>query len=224
MNFGPVRKFIDGWEFEPHDPGLHEYADRAYTSCVGWFGPPPDEHWRYEIVRAPQRACAVKSWLHRRYVLYIPSEYKKIEQQCATVGHEMYHRVTMRRRGLRELAWVDELVAFLAAERLLGEQGMEGYALQRMKRRLAATPRLPVTELHKVTMRRRFRAGALSTVYPPGFYEGIWDVGSRLAGLVDWNCICNLVTCAGWHEWLRSVPPNVRPEVCHLMRFECESP
>jgi len=74
LDVAGFRRFFEDWQFGPFDPRLHEYAEYAYESCVAWFGIPSDKHWSYEIVKAPKRASAVKSLLHRRYILYIPSE------------------------------------------------------------------------------------------------------------------------------------------------------
>ncbi len=115
------------------DAELLDFSNQAYNWCVTWFGTPDDELLPYEILRAPMNGCS-RHRLVKLYSIYINKNYKFQEQILATLGHEVYHRVTMQKNSLRRIVWVDEMVAFLISDRILMISGLAEYAEYRKQK------------------------------------------------------------------------------------------
>lgn len=195
------------------------FADAAYQSCVQWFGPPPDPKRRYELCNgiASGGSCSYGFGFYR---IYLSSESCSPEQLCAIVGHEMYHRVTMRRRTLRREVWVDEMLASIASLWFLESQGYRDYAA--FLRDEAAYEPEPVDLAGLRSFRRTSRLFAMwrgVEPYQKDFYPGTLRVGLALVSLVGSTALCRLSQAKSWDEWLDSLPNHQRALVVRFLRL-----
>lgn len=195
------------------------FADAAYQSCVEWFGPPPDPKRRYELVNRifPGGSCG---YALGSYHISVSTTLTSPEQLCAVIGHEMYHRVTMRRRTLRREVWVDEMLAFYASLWFLERQGYRDYA--GFLRDDAANEPEPVDLSMLRSYRRISRFAAMwrgVEPYPKDFYSGTERVGLALAKLVGGKSFRRLSQAKSWDEWLDSLPDHQHALVVCFLRL-----
>ncbi len=198
----------------PASPELYAFADAAYQYHVNCFGLLADAHWRYEILTA-YKACAVRDPLRRVYILSVRECDQQPQDQLASVAHEMYHRVTSRRKGLGGLhkhLWVDEMLAFLATHHVMCEQGLSDYATAELRLCFAQNERLGIDTL-KGLRRKPDLGNLLSSQYPPGFRASIAVLGISIQSVVGWEAMCRLVHCRKWSDWLDGLPETQRKHV-----------
>ena len=196
-----------------HDPKLDAYADYAYPKCIAWFGPVQDPHWTYEINYA-FRAGLTKDPFRKCYLIMLWRTCKEYEPLYDGIGHEMYHRVTNSRKGLRQIYWIDEMLAFLTAHHLLSDFGQGAYAdyLEQLYKEEAF---LSLKELSEVQPARGIKR--IFYFPPDGFVPGILRIGIALEKMVGWENICSLVHCRTWEQWLSSLPDAMRQEAHRLL-------
>jgi hypothetical protein len=196
------------------DPDLLDFAERTYRTYVEWFGAPADADWPYHLVRGNCNKCTRVAILHS-YVITIIRGYQTVEQRKSSVAHEMYHRVTMQRSGLRQQLWVDEMLAIMAQYNILKREGMYRYAIYALQYHIGSGKRYDVHQLRNVPRRRRL----FRVIYPPGFTAGIADLVSRLEDLIDWPIWCKLIHCTTWNEWIEFVPTDKRLQLEQLLHL-----
>ncbi len=200
---------------ESDDEDLYTFADVAYARYVEWFGPPKNPERPYKIKGGPYSGIGYDMFA-REYVIVINKKYEYYEQCFATLAHEMYHRVTKHHRGLRQLLWVDEMMAEVSTRQLLCEQGYTDYADLRLQVDRQKVKQLNVSAL-KNAQRRRVLLGLRGFAYPEGFAEGVSLLGATLEKIVGWEQMCRLIHCQTWDEWLVILPDDVRLQVCRLL-------
>ena len=87
-------------------PLLHGEQVRAWTQDAvhfvrGLFGTPPDSDLPYILINGvDETSMCIRE--KRRYVIKVSPLLESAEHRCAMVSHECYHRVTMKRKGLRQ--------------------------------------------------------------------------------------------------------------------------
>lgn len=199
------------------DPELINFSQKAYIHCVKWFGEPDDEKWQCTLNYGYSNGCA-RNWLLREYVIVIRNTYKYAEQKKAIIAHEIYHRATMRRKGLRQSVWVDEMVAFLVSQQILRAENLSNYADLRIQRHLEKQVKINISHLHKVR-RRRIIIGYPCANYPTDFGASVACLGTELEYLVGWSNICRLVNCTSWDDWLDGLPLESRSIVLALLKI-----
>lgn len=195
------------------------FAVAAYQSCVQWFGAPPDPKRRYELYNSsfPQSSCG---YILGSYHISVSTTLTSPEQLCVVIGHEMYHRVTMRRRTLRREEWVDEMLAFAASLWFLESQGYRDYAA--FLRDDAVNKPEPVDLPMLRSYRRISRFSAMwrgVKRYPKDFYLGTERMGLALIALVGGKSFCRLSQAKTWDEWLDSLPAHQRALVICFLRL-----
>lgn len=191
------------------------FAQVAYNSCVDWFGVPNDEKRKFVLVWGHFDGCC-RNRLVREYTIVIRREYQHPEQIMAATAHEMYHRVTMWRRGLTQCVWTDEMLAFLASQKLLVLHGMTDYARLRYETLREHHKMLSMDSLRKC-VRKRVTFGRRGVVYPEGFGESVARVGVELEALVGWDAICRIVKHTAWNDWLVEIDAITIPAVAKLL-------
>lgn len=198
-------------------PDLYKCADAAYQYYVSLFGMPKDASWSYEIITAPS-ASVGRDPFRRMYIVAVRISEQNRERRLASAAHEMYHRVTLLRKGLhRQHLWVDEMLAFLATDKFLRDYGLRAYCDAELKRRYAMPHRLKIETL-KGLRRRSNLFGLVRSQYPPDFASTIAVLGKTLEQLVGWENICQLVHCRTWQDWIASLPQQVQPPVREIIQ------
>jgi hypothetical protein len=209
-------KYIKAIDFEYKDEELDAIAPRIYARCVDWFGPPIDPNWPYQIMGGPF-GTTTRDFFAKRYIITIPTDCKTLEQRVAVLAHEMYHRVTMHRDGLRRQLWIDEMMAEVTTLKFLREAGFTWYANQWLCSLYDNPPALDMRDLQRGSRHKSGLWNALGIEHHDEFYDKVALIGVELQRLVGWEQICRIVHCRTWDEWLASLSADLRAEVCDLL-------
>ena len=140
------------------------------------------------------------------------------------IGHEMYHRVTMHRKGLRRQPWIDEVLAFLTSLWFLHHQGFSSYAdfLTQKHQERDRKPDLAGLRAHRrSTWYERLRT--LSRDYPEYFYSNLGHISRALNQIVDTNDLCRIIQSETLEEWIGLLPPEKQYGVCRLLEVESDA-
>ena len=140
------------------------------------------------------------------------------------IGHEMYHRVTMHRKGLRRQPWIDEVLAFLTSLWFLHHQGFSSYAdfLTQKHQERDRKPDLAGLRAHRrSTWYERLRT--LSRDYPEYFYSNLGHISRALNQIVDTNDLCRIIQSETLEEWIGLLPPEKQYGVCRLLEVESDT-
>jgi hypothetical protein len=186
------------------------FADYALRHLTEWFGEPRDPDSAFEII-IDQRSVRSYDFLRRRYALFI-RERAELEPMLGSVAHEMYHRVTCRRKraGLHRLVWVDEVLACSASRKVLQRAGYHSYVEALVRDAKEAPKRLSIQELSKV---RYWPAFAMLRPYPTYFAETVTVVGESLEEAIGWPNMCALISHRRWSDWLAGLSPIERKRI-----------
>jgi len=197
------------------DVDLQRFAQQAYDHCVKWFGLPLDESWSYVLLNGTFDGCA-RSALLKEYTIVIRRTYVSSEPKKAAIAHEIYHRVTMLRKGLHRAVWIDEMLAFLAVQHILSAQGLLEYADFRLKHQCESQSILGLKNVQNVR-RKRILLGLRGVTYPLGFGTAVACLGIELDNLLGWPTLCHLVQCQTWEEWFTILALEIQPQVKILL-------
>jgi hypothetical protein len=189
---------------------LRELAPRALTFCSTRFCPPPDPHKSYKIFRdLPHSACSYSPLL-RWYAIDISSEYHTREQLCAALGHEMYHRVSMRIEGAHRAPWINETLAGVAERWLLREEGLSDFADWLAEQRMLETPTFDVGLLMRTRKRGGFVTRYRNTQYSLLFAEHTERFAIDFERAIPPESIRTLIGAASLTEWVDDLPDDAR--------------
>ena len=136
--------------------------------------------------------------------------WKSRQERLHILAHEICHRQVMQRHSLARRPWIAEMLAELAARRVLCEEGSAEYAKQVAQNWNDWAPPLSVTRLKWI---RRHSS------YPDGLYTGSVRVGTQLEALIGWEALCGLATYHTWREWLNTLPEEERAQVRRLLHL-----
>ena len=200
--------------FEETD--LKKLADLAYKYCCDWFGPPPDSERPYVIFRGRYSVCAY-NFIGREYLIQIADDRKTVEEITATVGHEMYHRVTQRRSGLNKEVWVDEMLAALASQWFLQTQGLDEYGWRISACYWRYDKPVPVQEVRRTVRKKGPFVAWRKTFYPSDFGIDIARLAFALEALVGGKCMTHMVGARSLREWIQSLSPSLQTPVFELL-------
>jgi len=193
------------------------YAEDAFRYCVSLYGQPADAKRPYRLFKGTgeQSAC---SYSFGCYTILISPDCTTLEQQCMTIGHEMYHRVTMRRNGLRKQVWVDELLALLTSLWFLPQHGFSEYADDVLEGYTSSPVKI---DLRKLREYRRppwyVNLKTLGPKYPENFYTEIARLATALKHIVSGNDICRIIKANTLAEWIASLPEEKQYAVCCIL-------
>lgn len=185
---------------------VRQIADAAYKANVAWFGAPQDSHWAYAVVQGAFTGCTW-SVLTRSYTLVIGREHTRTDQLCSAIGHEMYYRVTGRRKTLRRQMWIDELLAFSAQQQFLRAQGFAASAEEVDS--LVRDQAIPVNfDRLREARTTRILFGAGGVRYPADFGVMIGLLFQALDRLLEWPEICLLANAPDLQAWYAQLEPS----------------
>jgi hypothetical protein len=185
--------------------------------CCRWFGTPSDEVRATVVIASKRNSCSRNPFTGTYYISMRESIVEEDERR-QVLAHEIYHRVTTRRKGLHRTPWVDEMIAYLATQRMLVTGGHQELAQQLELAHRLNEFAISVRDLHSVK-RKRFLFGDQAQAYPEGFGTAVALLGIELSGLIDWRSICALVKCKTWESWIEQLPSNVRANVVELLQI-----
>ncbi len=195
------------------------YAKAAYQYCIGLYGPPADSKQAYVLTRGVSSDSGC-SYILGKYTITLSPELETLDQLCMVIGHEMYHRITMRRKGLRRQIWIDEMLAFLTSLWFLQQQGFSSYAEYCIGACQESADSIDLNALR--TFRRppwHKRLRDLSQAYPENFYTDIARVAVALKRIVDGNDLCRILKATTVDEWIASLPPAKQYAVCRVLEM-----
>lgn len=96
------------------------FADHCLQKCVEWFGAPDDLVCSYRFNTDIYSRC-LYYFPEKTYIIaFAPTDRFEVskDRHWWVLAHEMYHRCTMRRGGMRKYVWVDEMLACATASRI----------------------------------------------------------------------------------------------------------
>lgn len=218
--FYDFKQALDDRCSTPDDLGaLTEFSEAAISRFVEWFGPPSDADRPYVIRATPETysSCRYNVFL-RRYIIKISHHHTQPARIRLVLAHEMYHRITFRRGLLHQQVWVEEMMAHLAAQRFLKEQGFQEF----LSRRLVDLLKKPY-EKNQETIRAARRnpvwLGTTGSVYPNGFEIGVIRLGEALRVVAGWPNLCRLVHADTIEDWIDSLSANAQYAVRRLLQM-----
>jgi len=138
-----------------------------------------------------------------------------LEQVCATIGHEAYHRSTFAGKGLIKHIWIDECLAYRTSLVLLNQLGFANYAAG--LQRYFTKPTVTDDAAEFAGLRRRsFLNRRSSPDKKDGFAKWVSQVGIGIHELVGWKSFTAIASAANWNSWLNQLPNDVAGDVTRL--------
>ena len=186
------------------DKNLLDFCNVAYDSCVRWFGTPQDEDWPTELFRMNNARC-YRIQRSKKYIITTCSHYTTINQDKATIAHEMFHRVTALYPEMKINLWIDEMLAYLTSRQILIEIGLGSYSNYRDSIILQSNQKLDINTLKNY---RKSKTIFFSKKQKASFYNSTSVLGIELMYHLEWEHICNLVPSKSLDQWLLSLPIN----------------
>lgn len=134
------------------------------------------------------------------------------------IGHEVYHRVTMCRNGMRRELWVDEMLACLSSYKILRSIGMDTYAFATEQACLERQhSRLNVHTLRQIRLKRNVLSGMQRHPYPTDFRVHVTNLGQALLSIVGWDQLSNLAFSTNLNEWKESLTKEQQSSVYYVL-------
>jgi len=218
-NLQKLKNFVKSIDLNWMDEEIESLSTQAYVCCLKWFGNPPDESRSYQIVRGPV-AGTTRDMLTGDYFICIPPECDNIEQKAITISHEMYHRVTMMRKGLCNIFWVDEMMAVATSLHFVNEIGYSAYVEYYLRWHCDCSIILPPHLLPTKREYENFLLRPQSIRLPHEFESSIVILGLRLEQIVGWREMCRIAQCKTWAEWISGLSLEHKVEVCALLGLD----
>jgi hypothetical protein len=184
---------------------LRETADAAYACCVRWFGPPTDPETKYDIFFGPHSLCVFSGWIRRYLIQIYPSS--SIAEVTRSIGHEMCHRVTTKRKGLHKEVWVSEMLAFLAEQWFLHDCSLGEHADSLVQTLFDYEDRVPISQLKSTKRNTGIIARLHGNFYPPDFRQHTARLGTALAQIVGRELMAQMVEARDLQDWIAKLPP-----------------
>ncbi len=186
----------------PHEEEYERLAADALQACSEWFGPPVDPKRPVGYAVSPDNISAC-GYFFGQYMIALNPNLDTPAERCETIGHEMYHRVTMRRPGLRREMWIDEMMAFLAEQWFLTRHGFGERVRENRRRYNSRKEPADIDALRRFRLRRPLvNTTGMGAWYPPNFYPDVQRLATALNGGGKRNDLARL-------PWAKSRPAGV---------------
>ena len=194
-----------------------EFAADAYKYCTELFGPPADPHKPYRLINGPDEVSSC-SYALGLYTITLSPQCETLEEQCMMIGHEMYHRFTMHRKGLRQQVWVDELLAFLTSHSFLKRQGYLDYADSYVRAYKNSDEKLNVKKLREYPRPSFYnRLKNIGLRYYDEFYYDIAQLEIALKAVLRSKDLYPLLKATSLDLWIDSLPEEKQYSVCRIL-------
>ncbi len=206
----------------PNQEKCEEFAADAYKFCTELFGPPADLHKPYRLINGTDEisACWYAIGL---YTISLSPKCETIEEQCMMIGHEMYHRFTMHRKGMRQQLWVDELLAFLTSHSFLKRQGYSDYAESFAQMHTSPIGKLDIKKLRGYPRPSLYnRVKDMGLIYYEEFYFDIAQLFAALKTILGSKDIYPLLKASSLEQWIDSLPEEKQYCVCRILEVSRE--
>ena len=197
---------------------LASIAPRAYDFCVEHFGEPCDPHLPYQIHRDFSRSLCSHTPLLRCYMIEIDKKRHDQEQLCTLLGHEMYHRVTMRRSGVHRQPWLNEMLAYLTQQEFLRLNDYDDYAQYVEDVRLQETSSYSIYALRETKKRLNILARISGNIYTLEFAKQVQRFAFDLQGIVTLREAARLVGASSFESWMAQLSEEQQERIAGLMR------
>jgi tetratricopeptide (TPR) repeat protein len=218
INLQELFRLADTWQDTySEDEQLQAFAKFACQRCCDWFGVPDDEQWPYRILQGPYIACQ-RQLLLRSYILSLTPDLKDDFYRFEATGHEMFHRVTYRRKGAIKVMWIREMMAERTAYHLLQEGGFSQYG-GALAYHYWHTPHMFLPDFYRARA-RYIKFGLGGRAYPTNFMATAFCLGAGLEALVGWKRLRRIVSSSSLTEWLHSLSEENRILVRHLLEWD----
>jgi len=197
---------------------FHDYAVAGYSHCCDWLGKPPDPEWTFKLIPWHRSMCARDSLNHRYLLMICDSDGS--EAICRRIGHEMYHRVTWRRSGLRSQLWTNEMLACAVSDHIMNLHGMENY-VHAAEQVCVSSNKLDTVRLRNIHSPRRLgEITRTSTSYPQDFGRDLIRLANALMALCGWESFVALGTKPTLADWMCEMSPQLQHAVNAVLGFE----
>lgn len=206
----------------PNHEKCEEFAAEAYKYCTELYGPPADPHKPYNLINGTNDT-SICWYALGRYTISISPQFETIEEQCMIIGHEMYHRCTMHRKGMRQQLWVDELLAFVISHSFLKRQGYSDYAESYVQAYKDSREKLNVKKLREYP--RPSLLNRLKNMGPKFYEEFYYDIAQLAIALKAILCstdIYLILDATSLQQWINSLPEEKQYSVCSIMEVSSE--
>lgn len=140
------------------------------------------------------------------------------EQDKAFVAQSMFKRVTRSRRGLLASYSIRTMLAFLAAQQFLEENGLSKYAEMIYRFWLNSGPDLDIVVFRGLN-RKHELLWWMGFRKPIGLKATIARIDYEIDTIVSWPDICAMVRCKTWDEWLSRFPPDLRKQLKSILEL-----
>ncbi len=207
----------------PNEKVCQDFAANAYQYCTELYGAPGDANTLYCLLNGMDDKLSSCFCSLGWYVIVLSPGLETVEQQCMVIGHEMYHRFTMHRKGLRCQIWVDELLAFLTSLWFLQQQGFSEYADAFIEGYTNSPGKIDLRVLREFRRPLWYiRLKNLGPVYPEDFYTEIARLGVALKSMVSRNDLCRIIKANSLEDWIASLPAEKQYGVCRILEVSSD--
>ena len=207
----------------PDKEFCHACAADALKFCTRLYGKPTDPQNSYQLFPGIRSSGSGCGYSPGRYTIFISPHLETREQLCADIGHEMYHRVTMRRQGFQRQLWFDEMMASVTSRWFLRSQGFSDYekCVKDHYRALPGTVSVKaLREVRYSTLRLPLRT--IWQQYPIDFYSDVARLGDALSRVTDPNDLPPVINHRSLEEWVASLPQMDQYAVCRTLELPTE--
>lgn len=208
--------FFKSFDHQPDDD-LKVMYSQAYQLGTLWFGVPKDDKAATRIVRSSVSCCAYDP-IFMNYTISIINDAVQECQIMYCIGHEVYHRVSHKKTGLRNIYWVDEMMAEATAFHVLQQTGFHDYA-SFLEIHYGLYDLIDILQLPLRCRVTHWITRYLDTDVPENFAQSVFTWGRRVEKVVGWDTMTHLIDCQTWSEWLDYVSADKRQEICSLLNI-----
>lgn len=203
MITGIFSKWQEAKSYRPiEDTSAKHIADWAFEYLSVYFGDPKDAAIGHVVYRAKTSHCRYTS---QHYVIALANDIVAYEDYCTVISHEMYHRLTLRKRGLHRDAWIDEMLAFLASKWSLEAAGLHKHSQSIVYLYLTIEGEIGIHEAKQIPRRKLLRMVHTNAKNVGLFYKFAVQMALELESILtreQISLMVNELTFMGWFRHL----------------------
>jgi tetratricopeptide (TPR) repeat protein len=187
---------------------LSAVASQCAVDFEGWFGEGPDPRWPTVFYEASFAGCS-RNRLLRAYVVILAANPPHAGQRASEIAHELYHRATFGRPGMRREHWVDEMLAVRSAVHALRGTAFAAYA-DYLHGAIAQGSSAEFDSGYRDARPQRVLFGFRGTRFHRTFAPAVAALGVALEMVVGWPKLRALGFCPTCEAWTGSMDPRTR--------------
>ena len=206
----------------PNQKRCEEFAADALKYCTKMYGAPFNSNKPYILIKGIGEFSSC-GYVLGRYAIILSPGIETIEEQCMVIGHEMYHRFTMHRKGLRRQVWLDETLAIFTSLGFLQQNEFSDFADTLIENCEKSPGTIDLKRL------RQFRRlpwyiylRNLGPKYPDYFYPEIFRLAVALKAIVRSRDVYRIFNVASLNQWVDTLPEETRYIVCRILEISSD--